>query len=148
MRKTLTALILAASLPTLALAMPQDGPAPCHKSMHGEHRGGGPLKGLDLSAEQREQLGKLMRERKDDPREITQKYLGKLPQAEQDALKKELETARLEHDKAIRGILTAEQQKTFDSRKAEMVTAAKLELAEFVKRANTRLDGFAKNLSV
>ena len=46
MRKTLTALILAASLPTLALAMPQDGPAPCHKSMHGEHRGGGPLKGL------------------------------------------------------------------------------------------------------
>ena len=28
-----------------------------------------------------------------------------------------------------------------DSRKAEMVTAAKLELAEFVKRANTRLDG-------
>lgn len=130
MRKTLTALILAASLPTLALAMPQDGPAPCHKSMHGEHRGGGPLKGLDLSAEQREQLGKLMRERNDDPREITQKYLGKLPQAEQDALKKELETARLEHDKAIRGILTAEQQKTFDSRKAEM-EKRRAERAEF-----------------
>lgn len=130
MRKTLTALILAASLPTLALAMPQDGPAPCHKSMHGEHRGGGPLKGLDLSAEQREQLGKLMRERKDDPREITQKYLGKLPQTEQDALKKELETARLEHDKAIRGILTTEQQKTFDSRKAEM-EKRRAERAEF-----------------
>ena len=71
-----------------------------------------------------------MRERKDDPREITQKYLGKLPQAEQDALKKELETARLEHDKAIRGILTAEQQKTFDSRKAEM-EKRRAERAEF-----------------
>lgn len=130
MRKTLTTLILAASLPTLALATPQDGPAPCHKSMHGEHRGGGPLKDLDLSAEQREQLGKLMRERKDDPREITQKYLAKLPQAEQDALKQELETARLEHDKAIRGILTAEQQKTFDSHKAEM-DKRRAERAEF-----------------
>lgn len=130
MRKTLTALILAASLPTLALATPQDGPAPCHKSMHGDHRGGGLFKDLDLSAEQREKMGKLMRERKDDPREITQKYLAKLPQAEQDALKQELETARLEHDKAIRGILTAEQQKTFDSHKAEM-DKRRAERAEF-----------------
>lgn len=130
MRKTLTALLLAASLPTLALAMPEGGPAPCHKPMHGEHRGGGMLKGLDLSAEQREEMGKLMRERKDDPREITQKYLSKLPQAEQDALKKELEAARLEHDKAIRGILTPEQQKTFDSHKAEM-EKRRAERAEF-----------------
>lgn len=126
MRKTLTALLLAASLPTIALAMPEGGPrdhAPCNKPMQGEHRGapGGKMfKDLNLSAEQREQLGKLMREHRDDPREITQKYLDKLPKADQDAMKKELETARLEHDKAFRAILTPEQQKTFDARKAEM----------------------------
>lgn len=123
MRKTLTALLLAASLPTIALAMPEGGPkdhAPCHKPMRGEHRDMGMGKGLDLSAEQREQLNKLMREHRDDPREITQKYLDKLPKADQDAMKKELETARLEQDKAFRAILTPEQQKTFDARKAEM----------------------------
>ncbi|WP_043310861.1 Spy/CpxP family protein refolding chaperone [Pseudomonas sp. ML96] len=130
MRKTLTALLLAASLPTIALAMPEG--APCNKPMHGEHRGQGArmFKDLDLSAEQREQVGKLMRERKDDPREITQKYLDKLPQADRDALKKELETARLEHDKAFRAILTPEQQKTFDARKADM-EKRRAERAEF-----------------
>lgn len=136
MRKTLTALLLAASLPTIALAMPEGGPnehGPCHKSMQGERhgaRGGKLFKDLDLSAEQREQLGKLMREHRDDPREITQKYLGKLPKAEQEAMKKELETARLDHDKAIRSLLTPEQQKTFDARKAEM-EKRRAERAEF-----------------
>ncbi|HSX72189.1 MAG TPA: Spy/CpxP family protein refolding chaperone [Pseudomonas sp.] len=130
MRKTLTALFLAASLPTLAVAMPES--APCHKPMHGEHRGHGMrmFKELDLSAEQREQVGKLMHERRNDPREITQKYLQKLPKADQDALKKELETARLEHDKAFRAILTPEQQKTLDARKAEM-QKRRAERAEF-----------------
>lgn len=120
MRKTLIALAFAASLPALALAMPQDGPN--NPPMHGEQRGPGMklFKELDLSAEQREQMGKLMRERKHDPREITRKYLEKLPKADQDALHKELEAARLEHDKAVRAILTPEQQKTFDARKAEM----------------------------
>lgn len=120
MRKTLIALAFAASLPALALAMPQGGP--CNPPMHGEQRGHGMklFKELDLSAEQREQMGKLMRERKSDPREITRKYLEKLPKADQEALHKELETARLDHDKAVRAILTPEQQKTFDTRKAEM----------------------------
>ena len=135
MRKTLTALLLAASLPTIALAMPEGAPGEpghCNKAMHGEHRGHGMrmLKDLDLSAEQREQMGKLMHERKSDPREITQKYLDKLPKADQDALKKELETARLEHDKAFRAILTPEQQKTFDTRRAEM-DKRRAERAEF-----------------
>jgi Spy/CpxP family protein refolding chaperone len=125
MRKTLTALLLAASLPTIALAMPEGAPGehgPCGKAMHGEQRGQAPrlFKELDLNAEQREQIGKLMREHRDDPREITDKYLGKLPKADQDAMQKELETARLEQDKAIRAILTPEQQKTFDAHKAEM----------------------------
>lgn len=125
MRKTLIALLLAATLPAVALAMPDDGPheqGPCHPSMHGEQRSHGMrmFKDLELSAEQREQMGKLMRERKDNPRDITQKYLDKLPAADQQAMQKEIETARLEHDKAIRAILTPEQQKTFDAHKAEM----------------------------
>lgn len=124
MRKTLTALLLAASLPAIALAMPEGAPgehAPCNKAMHGEHRGPGMrmFKDLNLSAEQREKVGQLMREHRNNPREITQKYLDKLPKADQEAMKKELETARLDHDKAFRDILTPEQQKTFEAWKAE-----------------------------
>ena len=65
MRKTLIALMLAAALPTVAMAMPE-GPGPMggHEGHmmggpgHGEHgpRGkGGPFSQLDLSKEQREQ---------------------------------------------------------------------------------------------
>lgn len=126
MRKTLIALLLAASLPTLALANPapdQGGPAhDCGMSAPGEHHGRGKdmFKDLNLTSEQHEQFAKLMHERKDNPREITRKYLDKLPQADQQALKKELETARLDHDKAVRAILTPEQQKVFDQHKQDM----------------------------
>ncbi|MGL4315402.1 MAG: Spy/CpxP family protein refolding chaperone [Pseudomonas sp.] len=136
MRKTLIALLLAASLPTLALASPAQGPRgpahDCGMAAAGEHRGHGKglFKDLNLTPEQREQLGKLMHERKDDPREITRKYLDKLPQADQQALQKELESARLEHDKAVRAILTPEQQKTFDQHKQEM-EKNRAERAEF-----------------
>ncbi|MBC9250034.1 LTXXQ domain protein [Pseudomonas alcaligenes] len=125
MRKTLTALLLAAALPTLAMASPAEGPrgpAPdCGMAAHGEHRGPGMdmFKDLNLTPEQREQFAKLMHERKDNPREITRKYLDKLPEADKQAMKKELETARQEHDKAIRAILTPEQQKLFDQHKQE-----------------------------
>ncbi len=131
MRKTLTALLLAASIPGLALAMPPKGDCGPH-AMHGEQRAPGAkmFKDLDLSREQREQIGKLMREHRDDPREITQKYLDKLPKADKDAMHKELEQSRVEHDKAIRAILTPEQQKTFDTHKADM-EKRRAERAEF-----------------
>lgn len=126
MRKTLIALLLASALPTLALAMPEGAPREhmhCGQNeMRGEHRGPGMqmFKDLDLSAEQREQMGKLMRERKNSPQQITQKYLDKLSETDKQAMHKELENSRLEHDKAIRAILTPEQQKTFDAHKVEM----------------------------
>lgn len=126
MRKTLIALLLASALPTLVQAMPDAGPRePKHcgqNEMRGEHPGPGMrlFKDLDLSAEQREQMGKLMRERKDGSREITQRYLEKLSETDKQAMHKELESARQEHDKAIRAILTPEQQKAFDAHKAEM----------------------------
>src|SRR5690606_36688275 len=140
MRKTLTALLLAASLPTIALAMPN---VPCSQPMHGEHhshaghrghrgdRGGRMFQELDLSLEQRQQLNTLMREQRAVPQRITQKYLDKLPQADREAMHKELESARLEPDKGVRGILTAEQQKIHDARKVAM-DRRRSERAEFV----------------
>ena len=120
MRKTLTALLLAASLPPLAMAAPQH--ATSHKMMHSEHhhQGARMFKDLNLSAEQREKIGKLMHEQRSDSRKITHKYLEKLPQADRDAMKQELKEARQQHSKDFRAILTAEQLKTFDARKAEM----------------------------
>ncbi|HSC85208.1 MAG TPA: Spy/CpxP family protein refolding chaperone [Pseudomonas sp.] len=125
MRKTLTALLIAATLPTLALASPAQGQRPnhdCDMASHGEHRGPGMgmFKDLNLTPEQREQFTKLMHERKDNPREITRKYLDKLPEADKQAMQKELESARLNHEKAIRAILTPEQQKVFDQHKQDM----------------------------
>lgn len=68
MRKTLTALFIAAALPTFAMAAPaaNDLPPPPMEGGHmmGQHgpRHGGPMKELDLTREQRQQMGKLMGE--------------------------------------------------------------------------------------
>ncbi|MDF2489065.1 MAG: hypothetical protein K0S77_1687 [Pseudomonas sp.] len=110
MRKTLIALMFAAALPTVAMAMPEGGPR--HDGPH--HRGGAPFAQLDLSREQRQQIDKLMGEQKKAQRDITKRYLEKLPAADQKAMKDEI-TAR--HDKThsdIRGVLKPEQQKQFD----------------------------------
>lgn len=93
MRKTLTALFIAAALPTFAMAAPaaNDLPPPPMEGGHmmGQHgpRHGGPMKELDLTREQRQQMGKLMGEQMKARHEITQRYLAKLPAAEQKALK-------------------------------------------------------------
>ena len=72
MRKTLTALLFAATLPAVALAMPDEGPH--HGGMRGEPHGM-MFKELDLSREQRESIGKLMREQMKSRHDITQRYL-------------------------------------------------------------------------
>ena len=96
MRKTLTALFIAAALPTFAMAAPaaNDLPPPPMEGGHmmGQHgpRHGGPMKELNLTREQRQQMGKLMGEQMKARHEITQRYLAKLPAAEQKALKDEL----------------------------------------------------------
>jgi len=95
MRKTLIALMFATALPTVAMAMPE-GPGPMggpeSRMMggpgHGEHgpRGkGGPFSQLDLSKEQREQIRKLMGDQWHARKDLTQKYLDKLPAADQKA---------------------------------------------------------------
>lgn len=119
MRKTLTALLLAAALPTLAIAGPGmgDGYGAYHKRGDGYH--GHMLRGLDLTPEQRQQVGQAMRENLRTQHEITQRYLDKLPAADKAAMAKEQEESRAKQQQAIRTTLTPEQQKKFDELQAE-----------------------------
>ena len=119
MRKTLTALLFAATLPTLAMAAP---PAPAHGPEEGahsgmammHHRGQGPFEKLDLNPDQRRQVGRLMGEQMKHRREITQSYLDKLPAAEKKAMQDAIAASETKTRSDIRAILTPDQQKQFD----------------------------------
>jgi Spy/CpxP family protein refolding chaperone len=123
MRKTLIAALFAAAVPTLALAMPEaprDG-----------HRGPAAMfQELDLSKEQRREVGKLMSEEMKARRDITERYLDKLPASEKDAMKKELTAAREKNQNALRTLLTPEQQKRFDEVRKNR-EEKRAEMAEF-----------------
>ena len=99
MRKTMTALLLAMTLPTLAMAAPG-----------GDHRPGGPGPGmfheLDLNKDQQRQVHKLMGEQRKNDRELTQRYLDKLPEADKKALESERKASRDKQQSAIRAVLT------------------------------------------
>ena len=62
--------------------------------------------------------------------EITQRYLAKLPAADQKALKDELKASHDKVDTQIRGMLKPEQQKQFDEMKKKQAER-KAEWAEF-----------------
>ena len=123
MRKTLTALLLAATLPTLAMAMPAEGP-------RHHQRGGEMFRELDLSKEQRQEFRKLMGEQMKSRHDITQRYLDKLPAADKEAMKKDLDKAREDNQKALRALLKPEQQKAFDAQLQKM-KERRAEMAEF-----------------
>ena len=125
MRKTITALLLAATLPTLAFAMPMQDGGPRHHD-----RGPGMFKELNLSKEQRQEFRKLMGDQMKTHRDITKRYLDKLPEAEKQAMKKELDKARADQHKALRDLLNPEQQKAFDEHQKKM-EARRAEMAEF-----------------
>lgn len=128
MRKTLIALLLAASLPTLAFAAGGDMDG-YHKRGDGHH-GSHMMRGLDLTPEQRQKVGAAMREDMQTQREITQRYLDKLPAADKAAMQKEQEASRAKQQKTIRDTLSPEQQKRFDELQAEM-EKRRAERAEF-----------------
>jgi Spy/CpxP family protein refolding chaperone len=126
MRKTLIALMFAAALPTVAMAMPpadgpgSDGPCPEGPRMGmGMHHDRGPLAKLDLTREQRQQIGKLMGAQMHDRKEVTEKYLAKLPAADQKAMKDEMEARRAKTQADIRALLKPDQQKEFDEMQKE-----------------------------
>ncbi len=117
MRKTLTALLLALTLPTLAMAMPEDGPR--HHDGHREH---GPrmFKELDLSEQQQRDIHKLMGEQMKSRHDITKRYLEKLPATEQKAMQDELKAADEQRQQSIRALLDPQQQKAFDEHQKKM----------------------------
>jgi protein CpxP len=116
MRKSITALFIALALPTLAMATPPEE----HRSGPGGERGPGLFQELDLSKEQQRQVHRLLGEHINHERELTQRYLDKLPAAEKQALGKERKALRDKQQAAIRALLTPEQQKTFDEESAKM----------------------------
>ncbi|MFC0710191.1 Spy/CpxP family protein refolding chaperone [Azorhizophilus paspali] len=126
MRKTLSMLLLAAALPAAALAA-EPGHPPCamepgyhqHKGPEGMQGMMGPAHGLKLTDEQRKAMFEARKEASKENREITQRYLDKLSEADKEAMQKELQASREKADKAFRDQLTPEQQKAFDERKAE-----------------------------
>lgn len=126
MRKTLIALMFAAALPTVAMAMPEGGPR--HDDPH--HRGDAPFAQLDLSRDQRQQIGKLMGEQMKNRRDITERYLAKLPAADQKAMKDELKASHEKTDSQVRALLKPDQQKKFDELQKER-EARKAEWKEF-----------------
>lgn len=136
MHKTLIALLFTATLPAMAMAMPEDGPrsnGACHQQgsyHHGKHAGGSVFKEFDLTREQRQQIGKLMGEQMHERRAITQRYLDKLPAAEQKAMQAEHEAAKSKTHSEIRALLTPEQQTAFDERQKKM-QERRAERAEF-----------------
>lgn len=117
MRKTLTALLLALTLPTLAMAMPEGGPR--HHDGHREH-GQRMFEELNLNEQQRRDIRKLMGEQMKGRHEITQRYLEKLPAAEQKAMQDELKAAQEQRQQSIRALLDPQQQKAFDEHQKKM----------------------------
>lgn len=116
MRKTLTAVMLALTLPTLAMA--EGGPR--YSSGHQGEHGSRMYSTLDLSKEQHRDIRKLMGEHMTSRRAITQRYLDKLPAAEQKAMQDELQAANAKQHGAIRALLKPEQQKAFDEHQLKM----------------------------
>jgi len=119
MRKTLMALMFAAALPTVAMAMPPEGghmsgPGGPGFDGPGMHHRKGPFDKLNLTPEQRQQIGKLMGDQWRGRSEITQKYLAKLSPADQKAMQDELAAKHAKTQADIRAMLTPDQQKTFD----------------------------------
>ncbi len=128
MRKSLVALLFAAALPTLAFAMPGGMP----DGQHGGKRGPHMFHQLDLSKDQQREMRKLMGEQMKQRREITQRYLDKLPETERKAMQDELKASQDKTHQGMRALLKPEQQKAFDEGLKKMEDK-RAERAEFLK---------------
>lgn len=119
MRKTLIALMFATALPTFAMAAmpaPDGADIGWQSGMHEQHgpRQGGPFRELNLTPEQRQQIGKLMGEQMRGRHDITETYLKKLSPADQKAFQDELKAQHSKTQSDIRALLKPDQQKQFD----------------------------------
>jgi protein CpxP len=123
MRKTLIAVLFASTLPAIAMAMPDGG----HRHHGGKHAA---FEQMDLTKEQKREMRELMGKQMKDRREITQRYLDKLPEAERKAMQDELKSSKENTHQQMRNLLEPEQQKQFDEMHAKM-EAKRAERAEF-----------------
>ena len=115
MRKSMIALLFAATLPTLAMAAPMGGPP--HDGPGPRHHG--PYAELNLSAEQRQQIGQLMGDQMKQRRDLTERYLAKLSAADQKAMQDEIKADKAKTDSQVRALLKPEQQTRFDTLQKE-----------------------------
>jgi len=128
MRKTLTAVLLALTLPTLAMAMPDGGPR--HGGEHRGEHGSRMFKELDLSKDQHREIRKLMGDEMKARHAITLRYLDKLSAADKQAMQAEIKTAQEKQQAAIRALLKPEQHQAFDEHLKKM-QERQTEMAEF-----------------
>ncbi|AWM81602.1 hypothetical protein DKL61_15355 [Gammaproteobacteria bacterium ESL0073] len=128
MKKLIPALLFTTSIPLLVMAEPPEAhnssaPMPCGMSGPGTHmqspmRMGPHAAGIQhMTPEQHAKMQEIMQEQHKKRQDITKKYLDKLSDSEKKAMRDELNQTREETSKAIRAILTPEQQKTFDENK-------------------------------
>ncbi len=109
LRKRLLILALAAGLPTMAMAMPENCP------MEGKGKHGGMFhRQMNLDADQKRQMRELMSQQHTQQQQILQRYLDKLPAEERQALQKEQQASRDATHQSMRKLLKPEQQKQFD----------------------------------
>lgn len=119
MRKTLSMLLLATTLPAAAIAAPQMKEdmmmAPCHGHAEMGSRPGmmGMMGDLKLTPEQRKVVHQAKSTAMEERREITKRYLDKLSDADKAAMQKELKASADKADKAFQDQLTPEQRKSF-----------------------------------
>ena len=128
MRKSLVALFIATALPALAFAMPGG----MHDDPHGGKRAPHMFQDLDLTREQQREMRKLMGAQMKQRQAITQRYLDKLPEAERQAMQKDLDASREKTHQSMRALLKPEQQKAFDEGLKRMEDK-RAERAEFLK---------------
>lgn len=135
MKKFIPALLITASIPLSVMAS-QNQADTSQPAKHPEHMPclmnngmmppppnkcmGPHAKGLqNLTPEQQAKIRETMQTQDKKRRDITKKYLDKLPEAEKKAMQDELTQNREDTHKAIRAILTPEQQKNLDQQKAK-----------------------------
>lgn len=113
MRKIMIAALLAATLPSLALAMPDGQPHPRDgKRIFHEQ--------LELTGEQKYEMHRLMGNQYKAHRAVTQKYLNKLTHAERESMQQELDAIRDQSQKEMRDLLTPDQQLKYDDIQAAL----------------------------
>lgn len=137
-KKWLAALFLTSALPGLAQAMPHDGDdAPMDKGYGSEHHRGPEAcgfkdKDLDLTKEQQRKVHRLKGEEMKARHELVKRYLEKLPETDQQAMKKDMQSLHDKNMQSVRAELTPEQQKTFDAQQKEH-EQKRQEFEEFLK---------------